>query len=244
MRTYTMMVYIPESMSPPAGGGPFTITNAQRIRAINAASRLPQRLVDASNGMATVDLTIRSVPQTLGSTYYLNVPSGEYAGDYPSAGAIAQLYGESASYDFWDVLTPYSMIPGAVIPGLSFVNTTWASCSEPRLTQILLHELLHLIGYHVEVTHGITTGWPECDANDGVTQGLHCAIDYGFPTTIEPEWLDQYARGTVGGSLGFTADKWEVETPMEEGLRSTPKPERLTTSKWGTVGNIRVPVPV
>lgn len=241
MRRYRAMVYIPETMTPP-GGSPATVTSAQRLRAVNVAARLPERLAEASDGMATVDVTIRSVTQPLGSDYYRYVPSGAYMGYWPEAGYIAQLFGEQTAYDFWLIFTPYSMLLSTpTVPGLAAVNTAWIGSNSAVAMQVCLHELMHLIGHHIEVDNDLTYGWPVCELNDGPTRGLHCAQDYGYPTTIDPKWLDDYGRGVVDGNLGFDADKWAILTPTEEGNRTLPGPNRVSSSVWGSIGAIVVP---
>jgi hypothetical protein len=247
MRHYSLLVLIPERMTPP-GAPQGVMTEAERTAAMNAASALRDRVARGSRSQGTVDVTIKVPTTPFPDTDYFTLLS---AGDwYPHPFLMGQRTGDISAggvseHDFVAAFTATVQGPSARFLGYTLTESFYVNVTEPykyglTVEDVALHELIHAMSYHMEVDEGVSAGWPACPANDGPTRGIHCSQTYGYANDDDPAWLDDYLAGVVGGNLGISPAAWAVQTPTELGNRTAPR-SRLYPTPWGTLGPFRIP---
>ncbi len=247
-RTFKVLSLITLQTIPPGTTTTQVMSTANRVKAMNAAARIGPWILQYSNGMGTVESTIKVIDTVIPASDFYS-PDG--VTQYPAAKDVIIRTGDVGYYDFVTVFATSSQtVPNGYNGFAASVGSggAWVRPEHSDATNVYIHELAHLIEDWMNDNGYLD--WPECSLNTPKSSGrsLHCGGDepylsYGSINSRHPNWFNVYFTGTTFDSHGMKQAAWNIQTPIEQGTKVLPDRTKPYASPWGQVAPIVIPAP-
>ncbi len=221
-------------------GQPRRQLSPQALEAARFAAQVswPKAIADLTNGVVTVDQTVKVMPALRSNERFraggdpkvgLNVWPEDVAG-------LDDLLGNPGRYDsvlVWSMHDDGASWAAGGGAGSTDAKVTWATVNiendptwyGPQSSVIggTTHEWLHGLDAYYFAEMGLGERAPRCADDNGGTDGLHCAEEYGYQDTQDglPNWLSWYGdmlNGTIDGHgtrLGLGPVAWAKGVPRD-----------------------------
>ncbi len=247
-RTFKVLSLITLQTIPPGTTTTQVMSTANRVKAMNAAARIGPWILQYSQGMGTVESTIKVVDVVIPASDFYS-PDG--VTQYPAPKNVVLRTGDDGAYDFVTVFaTSAQTVPNGYngYAALSGSGGAWTRPEHSDATNVYIHELGHLIEAHM-YNNGYLT-WPVCSENDPPSPGrsMHCGHDEPYLSngsigSRNPAWFSVYFSGTTFDSKGMKQAAWNILTPIEKAEKVLPDRTKPYASPWGQIAPIVIPAP-